>query len=58
MLSDDAFSVVVPMLKGVLVGEIRRLFEANGLTLQAWEKARTDRVVVGDSGVAVRAAVA
>ena len=61
VLSDDAFSVVVPMLEGVLgwgVGEIRTLFEANGLTLQAWEKARTDRVVVGDSGAAVRAAVA
>lgn len=61
VLSDDAFRVVVPMLEGVLgwgVGEIRTLFEANGLTLQAWEKARTDRVVVGESGAAVRAAVA
>ena len=52
MLSDDAFSVMVPILEQVLgwgVGEIRSLFESNGLTLQEWEKARTDRVTVGDS---------
>ena len=27
-------------------GEIRSLFESNGLTLQEWERARTDRVIV------------
>jgi HAD superfamily phosphoserine phosphatase-like hydrolase len=51
VLSDDAFSVMVPILEQVFgwgVGEIRRLFESNGLTLQQWEKARTDRVIVGD----------
>jgi len=32
------------------VGEIRALFESSGLTLQQWDKARTDRVVVGDPG--------
>ncbi len=61
VLSDDAFSVVVPVLEGVLgwgVGEIRTLVEANGLTLETWEKARMDRVVIGESGTAVRAAVA
>ena len=50
VLSDDAFSVTVPMLEQVFgwgVTEIRRLFEANGLTLRQWEKARTDRVIVG-----------
>jgi hypothetical protein len=40
------------------VGEIRTLVEANGLTLETWEKARMDRVVIGESGTAVRAAVA
>src|SRR5688572_2111061 len=50
VLSDDAFSVTVPILEDVLgrnVGEIRSLFESNGLTLEQWEKARTDRVTIG-----------
>src|SRR4051794_8056931 len=54
VLSDDAFSVTVPILEQVFgwgIGEIRSLFESNGLTLQQWEKARTDRVIVGDSAV-------
>ena len=49
MLSDNAFSVVVPILEQVLrwgSAEIRTLFETNGLTLHEWEKARTDRVTV------------
>lgn len=49
VLSDDAFSVMVPILDQVLgwtSGEIRALFESNGLTLHEWEKARTDRVTV------------
>ena len=49
MLSDNAFSVVVPILEQVLrwgAPEIRTLFETNGLTLHEWEKARTDRVTV------------
>ena len=40
---------MVPMLEQVLgwsTGEIRALFESNGLTLHEWEKARTDRVTV------------
>jgi len=52
VLSDDAFSVMVPILEEVLgfgVPEIRALFETNGLALQAWEKARTDRVIVADA---------
>lgn len=50
VLSDDAFGVMVPILDRVLgwgVGEIRTFFEANALTLQEWEQARTDRVIVG-----------
>jgi HAD superfamily phosphoserine phosphatase-like hydrolase len=49
VLSDDAFSVTVPILEQVLrwpSGEIRSLFESNGLTLHEWEKARTDRVII------------
>jgi predicted HAD superfamily phosphohydrolase len=49
VLSDDAFSVVVPILDQVLkwnAGDIRSLFESNGLTLHEWAKARTDRVTV------------
>jgi HAD superfamily phosphoserine phosphatase-like hydrolase len=49
VLSDNAFSVVVPILEQVLrwsSGQIRALFETNGLTLHEWEKARTDRVIV------------
>jgi HAD superfamily phosphoserine phosphatase-like hydrolase len=52
VLSDDAFSVTVPILEHVFgwgVAEIRALFESNGLTLQQWDRARTDRVTVGDS---------
>ena len=55
VLSDDAFSVTVPILEQVFgwgVGEIRLLFESNGLTLQQWDKARTDRVIVGDPPIA------
>ena len=54
-MSDDAFSVTVPILETVCgwrVGEIRSLFESKGLTLQQWDKARTDRVIVGESSSA------
>jgi len=50
VLSDNAFSVIVPVLDQVLdwrTGDIRNLLERNGLALQAWEKARTDRVQIG-----------
>lgn len=52
VLSDNAFSIMVPILDQVLdwrTGEIRALLERNGLTLQAWEKARTDRVEIDES---------
>ena len=61
VLSDDAFSVTVPLLEQVLgwgVSEIRMLFEANGLALHEWEKARTDRVIVRDSRLGSGEAVA
>jgi HAD superfamily phosphoserine phosphatase-like hydrolase len=50
VLSDCAFSILVPILDQLLhwrTGEIRKLFEAYGLTLDEWEKDRTDRVKIG-----------
>jgi HAD superfamily phosphoserine phosphatase-like hydrolase len=47
VLSDSAFSILVPVLDQILnwrPGAIRTLFESHGLTLDGWEKARTDRV--------------
>jgi HAD superfamily phosphoserine phosphatase-like hydrolase len=52
VLSDDASSVMVPILEHVLgwgVADIRSLFESSGLTLHEWEKARTHRVTVRDA---------
>lgn len=52
VLSDDACSVMVPILEQVLrwtSADIRSLFESSGLRLQEWEKARTDRVIVGQA---------
>ena len=61
VLSDDAFSVTVPILEQVLgwgSGEIRSFFESNGLTLHEWEKARTDRVIVRESPSVASEAIA
>jgi len=52
VLSDSAFSVVVPILEQIVgwrPAEIRGLFESYGLTLHDWEKARTDRVTVRET---------
>jgi predicted HAD superfamily phosphohydrolase len=49
VLSDNAFSVLVPVLSQVLgkrTSEIRGLFEASGLMLHDWERERTDRVMI------------
>ena len=49
VLSDNAFSVIVPVLEDLLAwkpAEIRELFETYSLKLQDWEKARTDRLTV------------
>jgi phosphoserine phosphatase len=61
VLSDDAFSVVVPILDQVLrwsSGDIRTLFESHGLSLKEWAKARTDRVTVQSAPSGVIDAVA
>ena len=49
VLSDDASSVLIPVLEDILGWDsikIRGLFEANGLVLQEWNKARTDMLTV------------
>jgi phosphoserine phosphatase len=49
VLSDSAFSILVPILDQVLgmrTAQIRAVFESNGLTLHDWERARTDRVQI------------
>lgn len=61
VLSDSAFAVLIPILDQLLSwrpGEIRRLFESHGLTLDEWEKARTDRVAIGDTPPTVARAIA
>jgi HAD superfamily phosphoserine phosphatase-like hydrolase len=45
VLSDNAFSVVVPILEDVLkwdASRIRELFATHGLAMQEWDKIRTD----------------
>jgi phosphoserine phosphatase len=49
VLSDSAFSVVVPVFDQVLglrKSQIRTLFESSGLMLHDWERDRTDRVQI------------
>src|SRR5580704_5116289 len=58
VLSESAFSILVPVLDQLLdwrPGAIRSLFESHGLTLDGWERARTDRITVGiaDPGRAI-----
>jgi len=52
MLSDNAFSVLVPILEqrlGWKPADIRALFESHHLSLLGWERARTDRVTIGET---------
>ncbi len=49
VLSDSAFGIVAPILEDLLGWrpvDIRGLFEAHGLALHDWEKARMDRITV------------
>jgi len=49
ILSDDALSVLVPVLEDVCGWEsskIRALFESHGFVLQEWEKVRTDSLTI------------
>ncbi len=52
VISDNAFSILVPILDQVLhwqTGDIRTLFETYGMTLNGWEKERSDRVSIGET---------
>ncbi|HWW78185.1 MAG TPA: HAD family hydrolase [Steroidobacteraceae bacterium] len=56
VISDNAFSVLVPVLHQVLrlrTSEIRELFESNGMVLHDWERARTDRVMILETPAAM-----
>ncbi len=49
VLSENALSIMVPIFDQLLhrrTGDIRALFESYGLTLNEWEKDRTDRVII------------
>jgi 2-hydroxy-3-keto-5-methylthiopentenyl-1-phosphate phosphatase len=51
VLSESAFSILVPILDQLMRwsrGDIRDLFESYGLTLDGWERDRTDRVRIGE----------
>jgi len=50
ILSDDAASVLVPILEDIFgwnSTKIRGFFESHGLTLQEWDKIRTDSIMLG-----------
>jgi phosphoserine phosphatase len=52
VLSDNAFSIVVPVLDQILgwrLPEIRALFESYGLSLREWDRSHTDRVTIRDA---------
>lgn len=55
ILSDDALSVLVPVLEDVAGWEsskIRALFESHGFVLQEWEKVRTDSLTISRTSAA------
>jgi phosphoserine phosphatase len=61
VLSDNAFSILVPVLNQVLnlrTPEIRELLESNGLMLHDWERERTDRVKILRVPASAAAAIA
>ena len=54
ILSDDALSVLVPILEDIVGWDARRiraLFEAYGFVLQDWDKVRTDSLTISRTGV-------
>ena len=49
VLSDNAFGILVPVLEDIMghgPSEIRRLFETYRLSLEQWERERTDRLLI------------
>jgi HAD superfamily phosphoserine phosphatase-like hydrolase len=54
VLSDDALSILVPILEDVLRWDsqrIRSFFEAHGFALHQWDKIRTDNITLCATGV-------
>ena len=52
VMSDDALSVLVPVLEDILGYDrmrIRRLFEQQGVLIQEWDRVRTDWLTIGES---------
>lgn len=52
VLSDDALSVLIPILEDIVGWEatrIRALFEAHGLLIHEWDKVRTDWLTIRES---------
>jgi len=59
VLSDDALSVLVPVLEEVLgwdSARIRVFFEANGFSLRDWTKVRTDTITLAPSAASTEMA--
>jgi hypothetical protein len=51
VMSDDALSVLVPVLEDILGYDrtrIRGLFEQRGVLIQEWDRVRTDWLTIGD----------
>ncbi|TWU20313.1 haloacid dehalogenase-like hydrolase [Novipirellula galeiformis] len=50
VLSDNAFSVLIPMLEDVIGwtdrAKVRELFDKHGLDVQGWEKTQVDRMAI------------
>lgn len=58
ILSDDALSVIVPVLEDIAgwnAARVRALFEAHGFVLREWDKVRTDSITICRSAMAAGA---
>jgi hypothetical protein len=50
LLSDDALSVLAPILEDIVgwdANRIRSLFERHGFVVRSWDKVRTDTLTLG-----------
>ena len=57
MLSDDALSVLVPVLEEILgwnATRIRGFFDAQGYVVQEWDKVTTDSLVLTATGTGIQ----
>jgi len=58
ILSDDALSVLVPILEDVLgwdSARVRMFFESHGFALREWDKIRTDTITLFPAAATARA---